>query len=53
MLAAIAVYLGGYLRVDTGSYSAAFWSAAVLLLMGAVSTSFISGAPRLRTTKLD
>lgn len=41
ILAAIAVYLGGYLRVETGSYAAAFWSAAILLLIGAASTSLI------------
>nr|WP_166506973.1 MFS transporter [Frigidibacter mobilis] len=47
ILAAIAVYLGGYLRVETGSYSAAFWSAAILLLIGAVSTILVrnSGGP--------
>lgn len=44
ILAAIAVYLGGYLRVETGSYSAAFWSAAVLLLIGAVATVLIRNA---------
>lgn len=41
ILAAIAVYLGGYLRVETGSYAAAFWSAAILLLIGAASTSLV------------
>jgi len=41
VLAATAVYLGGWLRVETGSYAPAFWSAVVLLLLGAVSTSLI------------
>lgn len=44
IFAAIAVYLGGYLRVETGSYSAAFWSAAALLLIGAVATVLIRNA---------
>jgi len=40
-LAAAAVYLGGWLRVETGSYAPAFWSAAALLLLGMFSTSLI------------
>jgi len=41
MLAATAVYLGGWLRVQTGSYALAFWSASVLLLLGALATSLV------------
>jgi len=44
VLASLAVFLGGWLRVETGSYAAAFWSAAVLLLLGAVSTSLVRRA---------
>jgi len=41
ILAATAVYLGGWLRVQTGSYALAFWSASVLLLLGALATSLV------------
>ncbi|KXU33907.1 MFS transporter [Cephaloticoccus primus] len=44
VLAAIAVFLGGWLRVETGSYAAAFWSATVLLLLGAIATAFVRKA---------
>jgi len=44
VLAALAVFLGGWLRVETGSYAIAFWSAAVLLLLGALATSFVRRA---------
>jgi len=44
VLAALAVFLGGWVRVETGSYALAFWSAAVLLLLGAISTSFVRKA---------
>jgi len=41
IFAASAVYLGGWLRVETGSYAAAFWSAAALLCIGAIATGRI------------
>jgi MFS family permease len=40
VFAALGVFAGGYLRTLTGSYHAAFWSAAALLALGALSTNF-------------
>jgi len=53
VLAALAVFLGGWLRVETGSYALAFWSAAILLLLGALSTSFVrkAGGPATAVPK--
>jgi len=53
VLAASAVFLGGWVRVETGSYALAFWSAAVLLVLGAVSTSFVrkAGGPVMAAPK--
>jgi len=41
VFAALGVFAGGYLRTLTGSYDAAFWSAAALLALGAVLTSLV------------
>jgi len=46
VLAALAVFLGGWLRVATGSYALAFWSAAALLVVGAFATSLVREARR-------
>jgi len=41
IFAASAVYLGGWLRVETGSYAAAFWLGAALLCLGALATKCV------------
>ncbi|WP_017473123.1 MFS transporter [Amphibacillus jilinensis] len=41
VFAAIAVFLGGYLRTMTGNYELAFWLGAALLVFGVVLTTLI------------
>lgn len=41
VMAALGIYLGGAVREQVGSYGPAFASAAMLLLLGAASTSLV------------
>lgn len=41
VFAALSVFLGGYLRTISGSYSSSFWTGAVILAIGATVTFFM------------
>lgn len=51
IFAALGVFLGGYLRTASGSYSAAFWAGAFILGAGTILTLFLRDQDKLIQTK--
>ncbi|BCJ87074.1 MFS transporter [Effusibacillus dendaii] len=51
IFAAVGVFLGGYLRAVTGSYTLPFWTGAIVLIMGTLLTAALHEPPIREQTK--